>query len=158
MKTALLFLIQIILVGIAFSFYHTNADQAKDNVHAQYFADRFNIATIFFAVYSLLFVILYFFTRNRASSGFGFLHFVLGLPLFLLTYAEQLGFYCHDPVPRRYYTYYHTQFDYFKNSTFFDVFPIFNALIYQITSVLFLLGIASFVFNLLATKRKKKTT
>ncbi len=122
----------------------------EGNVHDDYFIDRFNLASTIFGTYGLVFSIVYYFVKQKTNKKLGLTHFALGLPLFLLTFAEQLGFYNHDPIPRRYYTNY--------ESKLLDIFPVFSSKIYQVTLILFILGITTFVINLIIKKHNKADT
>lgn len=150
MTTTRLFIIQTILVIAFVIFFHSTIVRLDGNVHDNYFIDRFNLASIIFVTYGLVFSVVYYIVRQRTNNKLGLAHFALGLPLFLLTFAEQLGFYNHDPLPRRYYTNY--------ESKLLDIFPIFGSVIYQVTLVLFILGIATFIINLTIKKHQKADT
>ncbi len=150
MTTTRLFIIQAILVIACVIFFHSTIVSVDSNVHDDYFIDRFNFASIIFGAYGLVFSVVYYIRRQKTNRKLGLAHFVLGLPLFLLTFAEQLGFYNHDPIPRRYYTNY--------DSKLLDIFPVFSSLIYQVTLVVFVLGIATFIINLTIKKLQNADT
>jgi hypothetical protein len=140
MTTTRLFGIQTILticLVISFNSSYLNLDR---NIHDQYFIDNFNIASAIFVMYSLFFSITYFSLRRLTNTILGLLHFCLGLPLFVLTFLEQLGIYNHDPQPRRYFT--------IDNSKIHDIFPIYISQIYQLTFAFLVIGLIVFVINL----------
>lgn len=147
MTTTRLFIIQTVLAVAAFALFHLTIDRLEENVHASYFIERFNIAALILIGYGLLFTIVYYLLRKCSNKVLGHMHFIFGLPLFVLTFAE-LGLYNHDPFPRRYYTTY--------DSKVLDVFPVFTSTLFQVTTVLFAAGLRFFFINLGLRKSGKR--